>query len=132
MLTLSCLQNCTPSLQNDASYHRRVISRADGEREGDAVSAESAHAAAMWLAQPCPMTSCLSPLPAEFLCLLGDYCRVRVNSIAKADTEDSIRWLKTWVASIILYDRISPAPGAFTKGSPMKVQYELHRQDYSS
>lgn len=121
-------QNSTPSLQNDVSYYRRVVSRSDSKtmgadccREDGLVSAEIAQAAAMWLSQPCPMTSCLAPLPAKFLCLLGDYCRTTVASISKSDKVESNRWLKTWAACIILYDRISPAPGAFTKRSPMQV-----------
>jgi hypothetical protein len=125
------LKASTPSLQNDVSYYRRVLSTglrsnvasvgAGANRNSGIVSPDNAHVAAMWLAQSGPMMSSLSSLSCGCIRAVGDICAARLQKIPAADTETVYQWLRIWTACIILFDRNSPAPGAFTKTSPVKV-----------
>lgn len=125
------VQASTPSLQNDVSYYRRSRNNmiesniasmgAEDNRNSGIVSAENAHLAGMWLAQPCPMLKSLSALSGECLCAFGAICATQLQRLPREDIEAVRRWLRVWTACVLLYDRNAPAPGAFTKKSPVKV-----------
>ena len=86
------------------------------------ITADTAHQVAMWLAQPFPMMAALCMLPIESMQFLGDYCDDRIQSLSRIENNQTYRWLRIWVASVILYDRSAPPPGAFVKNSPVKIK----------
>lgn len=125
------LKNEMPSLQNNASYYRRIMTASNtsniaslgsaANRNSGIVSADNAHLAAVWLAKPCSMMSSLFPLSPVSLSFFGNICHTTLQQLPISDEENNRHWLRVWTAVIIIFDRNSPAPGAFTKKSPVKV-----------
>ena len=124
------MQATKPSLQNDLSYYRRLMNNlshlnqpsvGEGTDKVSEVNSEDVELAALWLAKPCSMISSLSSLSGAFICKMSDICAERLRDIPKNEMESISRWLRIWTACVILFDRNTPAPGAFTKNSPVKV-----------
>lgn len=123
---------CKPSVQNDVSYYRRSLDSnlmrstvaAVTSRQSSRVTGEVAHLAGLWLADPSPMMNALSGVPSRQLCDLVAVCGHTLQGRGRRlKKEDSQLCLRTWVAAIILFDKIEPSPGAFVKNSPVKVRF---------
>ncbi|KAK0393110.1 hypothetical protein QR680_000059 [Steinernema hermaphroditum] len=138
----------TPSLQNDFSYYRRVVSRSAQPLDSDMISLETTNIMSLFIAKSTPMLCSITSSVIAFvqthpdlpvsnttdtLATVVHVCRLMVEreeNWRRLCEKSRLFWLRVMVGAVILFDHIDDG-GAFRADSPigMKSVVELIRAD---
>ncbi|CAJ0955641.1 unnamed protein product, partial [Mesorhabditis belari] len=135
VLEFDSAKMCTPALQNDFSFYRRLI----GRNEQDSSSVELANSISLFLAAPTPMLSSLSSATTAFVrahptlplgnttdtlaTIVSVCCYMVTHEEAAMRLGDTARLfcVRVMVGCLILYDHVDEQ-GAFVRDSPINVK----------
>lgn len=135
VLDFDSVKMCTPALQNDFSFYRRII----GRNGLDSDSIELANSISLFLAAPTPMLSSLSSASLAFvkahpnlplgnttdtLATIVSVCRYMVDreeAATRLDHAARLFCVRVMVGCLILFDHIDEQ-GAFVRESPIYLK----------